>query len=181
MLKERGNSGFQLSHRITEEKERGKLSDKFIHCMEQTGVALADWLYDKYIEAFLHILCDICIEDPLIFKSEYRKEDLRLEVTTLIKRVSVPLIRAALLWAHDNYYCKDHAVQEVIKILPWMSFSICDEKREGFETLAGYVERFLGFGKKGPLGNKSKKNFEVPEDIKRVKQLVFDTLNVNDY
>jgi len=98
------------------------------------------------VEIFLQKLSEICRENTLIFKPAYSRDNMRLEVVTLVRRISVPLIRAILLWPHELSVSKLSAVRELTRANPWISLKI-DRNPKDIETFAQDVKKTFGWKK----------------------------------
>jgi len=156
MLESNTDTGFQLPHIKVELEERARLSDEFINVTNNSAREISEWLFSNYIETYVDKLREICTEDPMIFKSSYSKDMLRLEVGALIKRVSVPLIRAIVLWPNNNIeHCRIDAVKELTIVNPWIAIRI-NMEQQGLENFANVVKRIFNWNKKkGIQGNQN--------------------------
>jgi len=173
MLSNSQNSGFQLNHIPTEIEERAKLTDEYIYCTEKGATDLADYLFETYVEIFLQKLSEICREDPLIFKPSYNRDMMRLEVITLVRRVSVPLIRAILLWPHEPSVPKLSAVKELTRVNPWISLKI-DRDPQGLEAFAQAVKNLFGWEKRGFIFKNNGQQYDISKFFDQVFDIVDD-------
>jgi len=156
MLESNTDTGFQLPHIKVELEERARLSDEFINVTNNSAREISEWLFSNYIETYVDKLREICTEDPMIFKSSYSKDMLRLEVGALIKRVSVPLIRAIVLWPNNNIeHCRIDAVKELTIVNPWIAIRI-NMEQQGLENFANVVKRIFNWNKKKGDSRESK-------------------------
>jgi len=153
ILKTVENSGFELPYMKEEMDERNRLCQEFINLTSFVAQDLTDALYGMYIEKYVEYLRKICNEEDSIFKPNFDKSMLFLELGTLVKRVCVPLIRAIIMHPNEetNMY-KVHAVRELTVVNPWISMQI-DIEPTGIEDFAQTVKKIFKWNTKRGLLN----------------------------
>lgn len=92
MLEQHDISVFQMNPYDIETKQREKIVQKLLEAVKQASNGLALFIYDKYVSELEKILNNICPEQGDLFQTNLTFEHCAIEVRTLIKRVTHPII-----------------------------------------------------------------------------------------
>jgi len=162
--------GFELSHRHVEDRERNELVERFEEIIEILSQHMAHFIYTNYITKFVELLNAICPEEPSVFCTSKLVEHCTYEITALLKRVAIPLIRGTLRWSHDNLAPRRSAALELTRVVPWVALRVCD-KSEDTPNLTKIVAQALGFTSKMFV---DKRGFNsLPSDIKKLLKIIY--------
>ncbi|CAF1388428.1 unnamed protein product, partial [Didymodactylos carnosus] len=57
-----------------------------------------------------------------------------IETRALIRRIARPVINATLRWPHDFEDCRTEAAKELARVIPLLTFKVCDNETQSVKT-----------------------------------------------
>ncbi|UJR20177.1 hypothetical protein I4U23_023309 [Adineta vaga] len=130
MLERHDIAVFQMNPYDIEAQEREKIVKHMLQVVQHTSQALANYMYEKYVQVLEKILNDICPEQGDLFQSNLTIEQCEIEVRTLVLRVTHSVIMATIRWPHIYRDNRIAAAEELARIAPTIAYNVYENSQQ---------------------------------------------------